>query len=74
MLITVEEGAQGGFGSMVATYLANNDLIRPGFRLRTLTLPDLFQGQDDQFRQYEAAGLNAADIAGVIEESLIRTA
>jgi len=74
MLITLEEGSSGGFGSLVATYLANNDLIRPGFRLRTLTLPDLFQEHDDQFKQYDAAGLNAADIAHVIESSLLQTA
>jgi 1-deoxy-D-xylulose-5-phosphate synthase len=74
MLITVEEGASGGFGSLVATYLLNNDLIRSGFRLRTLTLPDVFQEQDDQFKQYDVAGLNAADIARVIETSLLQTA
>jgi len=74
MLITLEEGSGGGFGSLVATYLANNDLIRSGFRLRTLTLPDVFQEHDDQFKQYDTAGLNAADIARVIETSLLQTA
>ncbi len=74
MLITIEEGANGGFGSLVATYLVNNDLIRSGFRLRTLTLPDVFQEHDDQFKQYDVAGLNAADIARVIETSLLQTA
>jgi len=74
MLVTVEEGSQGGFGSMVAAYLANEDLLRPGFRLRTLTLPDLFLDHDDQFKQYEAAGLNAAGIARVIETSLLQSA
>ncbi len=74
MLITIEEGSGGGFGSLVATYLANNDLIRSGFRLRTLTQPDIFQEQDDQFKQYDAAGLNAADIARVIETSLLQIA
>ena len=74
MLITLEEGAAGGFGSLVATFLTNNDLIRPGFRLRTLTLPDVFQDHDDQFKQYDAARLNAADIARVVEKSLLKTA
>ncbi len=70
VLVTVEEGARGGFGSHVATYLANQDLIRPGLRLRTLTLPDVFQDHDDQFKQYDVAGLNAADIVRVVQASL----
>jgi 1-deoxy-D-xylulose-5-phosphate synthase len=74
MVVTIEEGSTGGFGSQVANYLVNEDLMRPGFRLRTLTLPDLFLDQDDQFKQYDAAGLNAADIARVIETSLLQTA
>jgi 1-deoxy-D-xylulose-5-phosphate synthase len=74
MLVTIEEGSSGGFGATVATYLTNEDLMRPGFRLRTLTLPDAFIEQDDQFKQYDAAGLNAADIVRVIEASLLKTA
>jgi len=74
LLITVEEGSRGGFGSHVATFLANHDLMRAGFRLRTLTLPDRFQDQDDQFKQYDEAGLNAADIARVVEDSLVKSA
>jgi 1-deoxy-D-xylulose-5-phosphate synthase len=74
MLITIEEGSRGGFGDHVATYLANQDLFRPGFRLRTLVLPDVFQAHDDPFRQYDTAGLNAADIVRVVEKSLARTA
>jgi 1-deoxy-D-xylulose-5-phosphate synthase len=74
MLVTVEEGSRGGFGAAVASLLANEDLMRPGFRLRTLHLPDLFQEHDDQFKQYEAAGLNAPDIARVVETSLLQSA
>jgi 1-deoxy-D-xylulose-5-phosphate synthase len=48
--------------------------MRPGFRLRTLTLPDAFLEHDDQFKQYDAAGLNAADIAKVVENSLVKSA
>jgi len=73
-LVTIEEGSAGGFGSAVATYITNEDLMRPGFRLRTLTLPDEFLDHDDQFKQYDAAGLNAADIVRVIETSLLQTA
>jgi len=74
MLVTVEEGSIGGFGSFVLDYLANEDLIRPGFMVRTLKLPDVFQDHDDPHKQYDQAGLNAADIAKVIETSLVRTA
>jgi len=74
ILVTIEEGSAGGFGSAVATYIANEDLIRPGFRLRTLTLPDAFLDHDDQFKQYDAAGLNAGDIVRVIEASILQTA
>ena len=74
MLITVEEGAAGGFGSQVLNYVVNDQLMRPGFVLRTLTLPDHFQDHDDQQRQYEEAGLNASSIVRIIESSLIRTA
>jgi 1-deoxy-D-xylulose-5-phosphate synthase len=74
LLVTLEEGSSGGFGAAVATYLTNEDLLRPGFHLRTLTLPDLFLNQDDQFKQYEAAGLNAGDIVRTVESSLVKIA
>ena len=74
MLVTVEEGSIGGFGSHVLHYLVNENLIRPGFMVRTLNLPDVFQDHDDPHKQYDQAGLNAADIAQVIETGLVRTA
>jgi 1-deoxy-D-xylulose-5-phosphate synthase len=74
LLVTVEEGSLGGFGSQVLDYLVNADLIRPGLAVRTLTLPDEFLDQDDPQRQYAQAGLNAADIVRVIETSFARTA
>jgi 1-deoxy-D-xylulose-5-phosphate synthase len=66
MLITVEEGAAGGFGAHVLHYLANDDLLRAGLDVRTMTLPDVFQDHDDPARQYEAAGLGADAIAALI--------
>jgi 1-deoxy-D-xylulose-5-phosphate synthase len=66
MLITVEEGAAGGFGAHVLHYLANEDLLRPGLDVRTMTLPDVFQDHDDPARQYDAAGLGADAIAALI--------
>jgi 1-deoxy-D-xylulose-5-phosphate synthase len=74
MLITLEEGAIGGFGSHVLDYLANNDLMRSGLAVRTLILPDAFQDHDDQIKQYAEAGLNAADVVRVVETHLAKTA
>ena len=71
MLITLEEGSVGGFGSRVLDYLVNGDLMRPGLKVRTLTLPDEFQDHDDQKKQYAAAGLSAADIVRVVEAELV---
>ena len=74
MLVTVEDGAVGGFGSHVLDHVVNTGLAHAGLALRTLTLPDRFQDHDDPQRQYDEAGLNAASIAGVIEASLRRSA
>ncbi|MEZ5813199.1 MAG: 1-deoxy-D-xylulose-5-phosphate synthase [Alphaproteobacteria bacterium] len=60
-LITIEEGARGGFGSFVLEFLANNDLMT-NLKVRTLTLPDAFQDHNDPAKQYEEAGLMAANI------------
>ncbi len=70
LLLTVEEGSVGGFGSHVSQYLLNEDLVRPGFSFRALTLPDAFLEHDDPQRQYDQAGLNAADIVRVIQTAL----
>jgi 1-deoxy-D-xylulose-5-phosphate synthase len=74
MLITIEEGAIGGFGSQVLDYVVNNDLARTGFVMRTMKLPDAFLDHDDPFKQYERAGLSAADIVRTIEERLAQSA
>ncbi len=74
MLVTVEEGAVGGFGSQVLHFLANEGLLRPGFEVRTMTLPDQFQEHDDPARQYETAGLAAGDIARLIAAHFVKKA
>jgi 1-deoxy-D-xylulose-5-phosphate synthase len=74
MLITIEEGSIGGFGSHVLDFIANNDLARAGFSVRTLKLPDVFLDHDDPYKQYERAGLTAGDIVHTIESHLARTA
>jgi 1-deoxy-D-xylulose-5-phosphate synthase len=74
MLITIEEGSIGGFGSQVLDYVVNNDLARAGFVMRTMKLPDAYLDHDDPFKQYERAGLSAADIVRTIEERLAQSA
>ena len=66
LLVTVEEGAIGGFSAQVLNFVVNEGLLRPGFEIRTMTLPDVFIDHDDTARQYDRAGLNAPDIARLI--------
>jgi 1-deoxy-D-xylulose-5-phosphate synthase len=61
-MITVEEGATGGFGALVLHHLAGNNLLRTGAVVRTMTLPDCFIEQASPSAMYEAAGLNARHI------------
>lgn len=56
LLITIEEGSRGGFGSYVLDFITNNDL-NENTRIRTLTLPDTFQDHNAPNAQYEEAGL-----------------
>jgi 1-deoxy-D-xylulose-5-phosphate synthase len=62
-LITVEEGAMGGFGAFVLQLLAEKGAIDGGLKVRTLHLPDVFQDQDNPAAMYATAGLNAEQIA-----------
>ena len=66
MLVTVEEGAMGGFGAHVLQHLANEGLLRPGLEVRTMTLPDVFQDHDDPAKQDATAGLDADSIFNLI--------
>ncbi|WP_303830933.1 1-deoxy-D-xylulose-5-phosphate synthase [Asticcacaulis taihuensis] len=61
-LITVEEGAVGGFGAFVLHYLAGEGALDAGLKIRPLTLPDTYQDQASQAQQYAEAGLDAAGI------------
>jgi 1-deoxy-D-xylulose-5-phosphate synthase len=62
VLITVEEGAVGGFASYVLEYLARHDLLDGGLKVRTMMLPDIFLDHDAPTRMYDAAAMNAPDI------------
>ena len=63
LLITIEEGAIGGFGSHVLGFLAMEDLLGGAFKVRTMTLPDRFIAHGSPADQYADAGLDAAAIA-----------
>ena len=62
-LITVEEGAMGGFGAFVLQLLAEKGALDGGLKIRTLALPDVFQDQDKPEVMYAQAGLDADHIA-----------
>ncbi len=62
LLITVEEGAAGGFGAHVLTLLSDAGALEHGLKVRTMTLPDKFQEHDKPDRMYAAAGLDAKGI------------
>jgi 1-deoxy-D-xylulose-5-phosphate synthase len=61
-LVTVEEGAMGGFGAFVLHALAVNSALDRGLKVRTLTLPDIFQDHDKPDLMYAEAGLDAEGI------------
>ncbi|MBU2956816.1 1-deoxy-D-xylulose-5-phosphate synthase [Paracoccus sp. 1_MG-2023] len=61
-LITIEEGAVGGFGSHVAQLLAEEGVFDSGLRFRSMVLPDSFVDHDAPFAMYDTSALNAAHI------------
>ncbi|HZK90616.1 MAG TPA: 1-deoxy-D-xylulose-5-phosphate synthase, partial [Stellaceae bacterium] len=62
VMITVEEGAIGGFASQVLHHLANTGLLDHGLKVRPLVLPDRFIDHDQPHIQYDQAGLTARHI------------
>ena len=72
VLVTIEEGSIGGFGSHVLDYLSNAGLLENGLKVRTLKLPDIFQEQNSPEVMYAEAGLCAADITEVTLKALRR--
>ena len=63
VLLTIEEGAEGGFGAFVLHFMSRDGILDRGVKVRTLTLPDVFQDQDKPELMYAAAGLDADAIA-----------
>lgn len=74
VLITIEEGAVGGFGAFVLHFLASDGLLDRGLKVRTLTLPDVFQEHDKPELQYRLAGLDAEGIVQTVLQALGRDA
>jgi len=72
VLVTIEEGSCGGFGSAVMQHLAWRGLMDGGLRVRPMVLPDRFIEQDTQARQLADAGLTAHDIVATVLNALGR--
>jgi 1-deoxy-D-xylulose-5-phosphate synthase len=70
VLVTVEEGAIGGFGAYVLQALAEHGLIERGLRVRCMVLPDQFIDQDSPNAMYAQAGLDAKGIVAKVFEAL----
>jgi 1-deoxy-D-xylulose-5-phosphate synthase len=66
VLITIEEGAIGGFGSYVLQALAENGMLDRGLKVRTMVLPDIFLDQDSPAAMYAKAGL---DVKGIVAKA-----
>ena len=69
-LITIEEGAVGGFGSHVAQLLADEAVFDKGLRFRSMVLPDTFIDQSSPEDMYATAQMNAVDIEAKVLETL----
>ena len=70
VLITIEEGSIGGFGSHVMQFLSDRGVFDRGLKFRSMILPDIFIDQDTPEKMYEAAGLDCISIVNKIEETL----
>ena len=72
VLITVEEGASGGFGTQVLSFLAGAGAFDRGLRVRTLAMPDRFVEQDKPEALIAGSGLDARGIVATVFEALGR--
>ena len=70
VLITIEEGSIGGFGSHVMQLLSDRGVFDRGLKFRSMILPDVFIDQDSPEKMYEIAGLDSESIVNKVEETL----
>ena len=69
-VITIEEGAIGGFGSHVAQLLADEGVFDSGLKYRSMVLPDIFIDQASPEAMYRVAGMEAAQIEAKVLHTL----
>jgi 1-deoxy-D-xylulose-5-phosphate synthase len=74
VLVTIEEGAPGGFGALVLAHLATTGALDRGIKVRTLALPDRFIDHGKPAQMYAAAGLDAGGIVHTVFAALGRSA
>ncbi len=70
VLLTIEEGSIGGFGSHVMQLLSDRGVFDTGLKFRSMILPDIFIDQDTPEKMYELAGLDSLSIIKKVEETL----
>ncbi len=70
VLITIEEGSIGGFGSHVMQLLSDRGVFDTGLKFRSMILPDIFIDQDTPEKMYQTAGLDNLSIVSKVEETL----
>jgi 1-deoxy-D-xylulose-5-phosphate synthase len=70
VLVTIEEGSIGGFGSFVLQALAEHGVLESGLRVRCMVLPDEFLDQDSPAAMYATAGLDTKGIVTKVFEAL----
>jgi len=74
LLVTIEDGSIGGFGSAVLQHLAWSGLLDGGLKIRPMVLPDRFLEHDAPAKQWIDAGLTAQDIVATVTAALGQTA
>jgi 1-deoxy-D-xylulose-5-phosphate synthase len=70
VLISIEEGSIGGFGSHVMQLLSDRGVFDTGLKFRSMILPDIFIDQDTPEKMYKVAGLDDLSILNKVEETL----
>ena len=70
VMITIEEGSIGGFGSHVENLLSEKGVFDKGLKFRTMKLPDIFIDQNNPKKMYDIAGLNSSQITKKILDIL----
>ncbi len=66
VLVTIEDGAAGGFSAHLLQHMAGAGLLDKGLKVRTMTLPDFFVGHGTPEQQYAEAGLTWSDVVTTV--------